>query len=71
MVVHRFAWDFQVKEFLGFLSRNGRRQGYFVACVEPLPPLRKKKEKGRFFSESRGAAVQYYGSPVKIAFRQV
>ena len=44
MVVHRFAWDFKVTEFLGFLSRNGRRQGYFVDCVEPLSPLRKNGE---------------------------
>ena len=33
--------------------------------------LSEKNGEGAIFSESRGAAVQYYGSPVKIAFRQV
>ena len=46
------------------MSRNGRRQGYFVACVQPPPPLRKR-------ILAIWAAVQYYGSPVKIAFRRV
>ena len=45
------------------MSRNGRRQGYFVACVQPPPPLRK-----RILAIW---AAEYYGSPVKIAFRRV
>ena len=32
------------------MSRSGRRQGYFIACVHSTPPLRSR----------RGAAVQCY-----------
>ena len=64
----------KVTDCLGFyVTKNrpkGRRQGYFVACLQPPPPLRKNRRSGGFFPRT-GAAVQYCSSPVKIAFGRV
>ena len=68
MVVHRFAWDFKVTEFLGFLSRNGRRQGYFIGCVEPLSPLRKKWRRGNFFLRVGGRLYSIMAAQLKSPF---
>ena len=48
----------KVTDCLGFyVTKNrpkGRRQGYFVACLQPPPPLRKNRRSGGFFPRERG-----------------
>ena len=68
MVVHKFAWDLRWQNSYDSLSRNGLRQGYFVACVEPLPPLRKKRRRGDFFLRVGGWLYSIMTAQLKSPF---
>ena len=48
--------------FVSFMSGNGRRQGYFVACVQPPPPLRQYRRSGDFFLSGGGGCTVLWQS---------